>query len=284
MNSVGKIFVVLIVILSLMFATMAVMIYATHKNYRMEIVRTPAEVRGAEQVGWKYKLQEAYKDQTRLNDEITRLSLQLEAEKTAKIQALAKAENVIQKLQVEYAAASKELGEKTTALKSSTETLGVAQDNLRNATTEVTQLRNHIAAAHNETDKQIKRATELTDKLTQAEGQREQLTERNQQLATDVSRASRLLQKFGATIKDPENASTILVEGKVTGVSRDRVELSVGFHDGVRVGQNLDIYRGDKYVGRVRVVDSKPDEAVGAIETEYQQFPILRGDNVSSRL
>jgi hypothetical protein len=67
-------------------------------------------------------------------------------------------------------------------------------------------------------------------------------------------------------------------------VSRDRVELSIGQHDGVRVGQNLDIYRGDKYVGRVRVVKAEPDSAVAAIENEYLQFPILRGDNVSSRL
>jgi chromosome segregation ATPase len=284
MNSVGKIFVVLIVILSLMFATMAVMIYATHKNHRMEILRTPAEVRGNEQVGWKYKLQEAYKEQERLNQQIFQLDQQLNAEKTAKIQALAKAELVIQKLQAEYTANLKELSDRTTALKSATETLGVAQANLRNATDEVGKLRVNIADAHNETDKQIKRATELTDKLTKAEGQRSVLEERNQQLTMDVGRATRLLKKFGTTIKDPENSQTIPVDGKITEVSRDRVELSIGEHDGVRVGQNLDIYRGEKYVGRVRVVKAEPDSAVAAIETEYLQFPILRGDNVSSRL
>jgi flagellin-like hook-associated protein FlgL len=284
MNSVGKIFVVLIVILSLMFATMAVMIYATHKNYRMEIVREPKDVRGNEQVGWKYKLQEAYKTHEQLNQQIGQLDLQLQAEKTAKIQALAKAEAVIQKLQAEYAANLKELAERTTALKSATETLGVAQDNLNHATTEVGKLRTDIAAAHNETDKQIKRATELTDKLTRAEGQKVVLTERNQQLSTDVSRAKRLLAQYNRSISDPDDASTIRVDGKITEVSRDRVELSIGKHDGVRIDQNLDIYRGDKYVGRVRVVKVEPDSAVGAIQTEFLQFPILRGDNVSSRL
>jgi hypothetical protein len=34
----------------------------------------------------------------------------------------------------------------------------------------------------------------------------------------------------------------------------------------------------------VRIVDARPDNAVGTILTEYQQLPIQRGDNVSSRL
>lgn len=83
---------------------------------------------------------------------------------------------------------------------------------------------------------------------------------------------------------DPEDVNSIRVAGKITNVSRDRVELSIGKDDGVREGQNLDIYRGDKYVGRVKVVESRPDMAVAAIEREFQQFPIQRGDNVASGL
>ncbi len=93
-----------------------------------------------------------------------------------------------------------------------------------------------------------------------------------------------LLAAGGHTINDPVNANTIPVTGAVTAVSRTRVELSIGIDDGVRIGQELDIYRGDKYVGRIRIVDAQPDKAVGTILTEYQQLPINRGDNVSSRL
>jgi hypothetical protein len=101
---------------------------------------------------------------------------------------------------------------------------------------------------------------------------------------TDFGKAKRLLDKFGATMADPEDVNSIRVAGKITNVSRDRVELSIGKDDGVREGQNLDIYRGDKYVGRVKVVESRPDMAVAAIEREFQQFPIQRGDNVASGL
>jgi myosin heavy subunit len=284
MNSIGRIFVVLIAILSLMLGTMMIMLYAVHTNYRMEIFREPKDVRGNETVGWKYRLNESYREQERLTQEISRLSQQFEAERTAKIQALAKAEATINRLSTENQQLS---GQKTALdanLLAATNTLKATQDNLKHTTEEVDKLRVDIAAAHNDTDKQIKKATELTDRLTVATSQLELFTERNQQLVTDVSKAKRLLEKYGVTISDPEDVNTIRVAGKITNVSRDRVELSIGKDDGVREGQNLDIYRGDKYVGRVKVVESRPDMAVAAIEREFQQFPIQRGDNVASGL
>jgi len=38
MNLIGKIFIVLIFVLSLVFMTLAVFVYATHRNYRNEIL------------------------------------------------------------------------------------------------------------------------------------------------------------------------------------------------------------------------------------------------------
>ena len=98
MNLIGKIFIVLIFIMSLMFATFSIMVYTTHVNWRQEILRTPAEVRGAQQPGYKFQLEQARTENARLNDELASLTNQLNAEKAAKIQALAKSEATIQAL------------------------------------------------------------------------------------------------------------------------------------------------------------------------------------------
>jgi len=284
MNYVGRIFVGLIAILSIMFAMMAIMIYATHRNWRNEIMRTTAEIRGSERLGYKPQLEDSYKERDRLQQEITLLNQQLAAEKGAKIQALAKAEAVIQTLSTDYQQASNQLTQTAAQLDTATKALQVTQTNLTHTTAEVDKLRLDIATAHNETDKQIKMATALTDKLTVASGQVEQLGERNQQLATDVAKAKTILTNMGRSLSDPLDAGTIRVAGQIRRVNGDKVELSIGTDDGVRIGQKLDIYRGDKYVGRLRVVESKPDQAVAAVEPEYQQFPIQKGDNVASRL
>jgi chromosome segregation ATPase len=229
-------------------------------------------------------LEESYKERDRLDEEISQLSKQLDAEKAAKIQALSKAEGTINLLSQDNVKLTAENLKLRADLVARTNAFEVAQKNLSTTTDENKKLRDEIVAAHNDTDAQIKKATELTDKLVVAEGQLSLLGERNQQLTTDVSKARAMLKSVGRTLEEPLDANTIRVAGRITDVRRDRVELSIGMDDGVRVGQNLDIYRGDKYVGRLRVVESRPDSAVAAIEPEYQQFPIQRGDNVASRL
>ncbi len=279
MNLVGKIFVALIFIMSIMFATFSIMVYSTHRNWREEIMRTdPARP------GYKARLEQAYKDNQRLDEERRKYELQAKAENAAKIQALAKAEAVINTLRTENTTKTDLLSKSEAALAASNTTLGTAENNLKNATDENKSLRTEIAKSQQETDNQIKRATMLADQLAVASGQNAVLTERNMQLTDDVTRAKQLLAAVGRTINDPVDASTIPVTGRIVDVSRTRVELSIGMDDGVRIGQDLDIYRGDKYVGRVRIVDARPDKAVGTILTDYQQLPIQRGDNVSSRL
>ncbi len=243
-------------------------------------------MRGNQHLGYKPQLEQARKENADLNDQINALSLQLNAEKAAKIQALAKAEAVIQTLSSQYKNAEDQLKAKESALATATATLQATQANLSNLTGEVKKLRDEVADAQRETDDQIKKATSLTDKLAIATGQLATLKERNEQLATDVNNAKMLLKGAGTgvNIESPVDASTVKVSGLIAAVSHTKVELSIGTDDGVRVGQQLDVYRGDKYVGRVKIIDTRPDNSVGAILTEYQQLPIQRGDNVASHL
>ena len=56
MNLVGKIFVFLIFSMSVVFMSFAVMIYATHTNWKDEVLRTERGKRG-EKIGWKKRLE-----------------------------------------------------------------------------------------------------------------------------------------------------------------------------------------------------------------------------------
>ncbi len=219
MNLIGKIFIVLIFIMSLMFATFSIMVYTTHVNWRQEILRTPAEVRGAQQPGYKFQLEQARTENARLNDELASLTNQLNAEKAAKIQALAKSEATIQALSAEKKTIEEQLKAKETELATNTATLQATQTNLSNLTAEVKKLRNDVADSQRETDEQIKKATALTDKLAVATGQLTVLKERNEQLAIDVTKAKQLLPK-GVTLESPVDASTVKVSGQIAAVSR----------------------------------------------------------------
>ena len=87
------------------------------------------------------------------------------------------------------------------------------------------------------------------------------------------------------TIKDPLNGQPPTVRGEVLAVDKDNhVEISLGTDDGLREGNMLEIYRGDKYLGRMRVLEVKPHRSVGTILKELQQDVIRDGDQVATRL
>jgi multidrug efflux pump subunit AcrA (membrane-fusion protein) len=283
MNLLGKIFVVLIFVMSLVFAAFSIMVYATHTNWRQEIMRTPAEVRGNQQPGYKHQLEQARAENADLTDQIARLTAQKNAELAAKNQALAKEETMNQTLSKEKATLDEQLKAKDLALAQKSEALRVSSQNEENLTKENKGLRDQIVGVNREIDDHVKKYVAAQDQLTIATGQLTVLKERSEQLAIELTNAKLLLGP-NKTSKDPVDARTIHVAGQVTAVSSTKVELSIGFDDGVRVGQQLDIYRGDKYVGRIKIIDAKPDNAVGSILTEYQQLPIQRGDNVASHI
>ncbi len=74
------------------------------------------------------------------------------------------------------------------------------------------------------------------------------------------------------------------MSGVVVAVADDSVEVSLGGDDGVQMGHELEIYRNDQYLGRVRVVSVKPDKAIAVIIKGFLRGTIQRGDRVATRL
>jgi hypothetical protein len=282
MNLVGKIFVVLIFVMSVVFAVLAISVNSAHRNWRDEIMRT-APV-GGQGIGWKARYQQKDQEANQAKADRDNMAMQLNAEKMAKIQAVGKLETTLADLNKAYTQKVADYNVKDSALAANTDALHAAEKNVEDLTREVKNLRDEIAASEHTTDEQIKLANSLNDKLVVATGQLAVYKQRSDQLVMDVSKAKQLLANLHMSLEDPIDAHNINVNGVITAVSRTQVELSIGIDDGVRVGQELDIYRGNKYVGRVKVIETRPDSAVATILTEYLQFNIQRGDNVASRL
>src|SRR5262249_4121545 len=157
---------------------------STHTNWRDEIMRTQSV--GAKGPGWKVRFNQLTEENAKLKGDRENLEKTLNAEKTAKIQALAKAENEIARLNQENTQAAQQLKTKEEELTSNNNALNTAENNLKALTVEVQGLRNEIAASQKETDEQIKKAIGLQDQLTQAKGTLAILKERNDQLVMDV--------------------------------------------------------------------------------------------------
>jgi uncharacterized protein YlxW (UPF0749 family) len=276
MNLVGKIFVVLIFVMSLVFMSFAVMVYSTHRNWNEEITR-----KGGSKPGYQEQLQKAREENAQLRAEKRNLRATLDAELVAKTQALGKLESELKIVNQQLAELNKTNEDKGKQLAAAADGLKIAQDNLTNLRKEVETLRAEIRTVHGEADKQFARATELTDKLHNAAGQLQTLSERNKQLATDVARYRSLLNANNIPTNTPADAKPPRVAGVVRQVTgADSIAVSLGSDDGIREGHRMNVVRGDKYLATVQIEKTDPHRSIATVLRETKQGQILEGDRV----
>lgn len=280
MTLIGKIFTVLILIMSLVFMTVAMMVYATHKNWRTVVKGDGAAVQGMEKT-----INEQKTAATSLQNEIETLKTKLEQERAARVYALAalQARTKLQEAELQRLDQENERLVKSEA--DMKVILELAETNSKNLKQEVTQLRGDIKTAQADRDNSFGEVVLLTDKLQQYKVEQDRLKEREQQLVSTTARMQRVLTAHGMDQYTPVDGIPPKLDAVVTAVNdNNMVEISVGADDGIRPGNTLDVFNGDTYLGRIIIKQTAPDRAVGEILREYRRGLIKKGDYVSTKL
>ncbi len=281
MNLVGKIFIVLIFVMSLVFMALSMAVYATHKNWREAVVGPK---------GFKEQLANANKQLGEERNEYDRLKRNYETEKAAATQAVTKLENELQVIKAEQAKRQQEYAALEKAEREAVATMKTTQDNMNRSEQERDAVEAQVLHAQQDRDAHFKEVHRLTDALNQADNQREQLRKRMVTLAADLAKARDALRWFdinpNANFKDkaPPRVDGIVLTPSGQGL----VEISIGSDQGLRVGHQLEVYRagaaGSAYVGRIEVVKTTPDHSVCKVEPKFQNSAMMRGDRVVSKI
>jgi len=274
MTLLGKIFTVLIFIMSVAFCILAVATFATHKNWKADALAHKAKVEA---------LQQEYKDKER---ELLAAKNELTMEQASRRAALATLQAKLALVQADLTKIAAELQTKNSALTEQTQAAKVAEETLANVTAEVGKLRNDIRVSQQDRDEQYFKAVTLVDKLNQAEALRQRLEDQNAQLQDQYARLKFVADKKG--IDDRTLVSDIPppLDGVVTSVDEARglVEISLGKDEGLKRGHVLQIYRGNAYLGQIILREVGPDKAVGDIDKKMQRGRIKKDDNVTTKL
>ncbi|GAA4431018.1 hypothetical protein [Bremerella cremea] len=280
MTLIGKIFTYLILIMSLVFMTVAMTVYATHKNWR-EVVKGD----GAGNQGLEKLIAEQKSIASALQDQNEKLQTKLEQERAARAYAIA-ALHARTKLQDVELLNLSQANERLVKSEADMKTLlELAETNSKNLKTEVDGLRADIKVAQTDRDSTFKDVVALTDKLQQYKVEQDRLREREQELAKQTARMKRVLTAFGKDEFTPVDGIPPELYARVTAVNdNNMVEISVGSDDGIQKGNTLDVFRGQTYLGRIIIKQTAPDRAVGEIIREYRRGLIKKGDHVSTNL
>ena len=287
MNLLGKIFTLLIFIMSLVFMSFAVAVYSTHKNWREMVLLSREEAQKlGKPVGLKWQLQDAQKLREEVENQRARLDEELKAEKAAR-------QNDVSKLQTEL----DEMKKANQRLEADIKEVTLEKNKTIQALAEVTALNKKLAddttdlwqkwmEAKKERDEMSSRLTTVTVELRQAEGELARLKDKLVQVGKQYTDALAVLQLFGLN-SDPDYYKVATVNGLVTAVrANGLVEISIGADDGVRKGGLLRVVRADgsMYLGQIEVLETQPDRAVCRIIPGSQQGTIQPGDKVRSDL
>jgi myosin heavy subunit len=287
MNLLGKIFTLLIFIMSLVFMSFAVAVYSTHKNWREMVMLSPEEAtRLGKPVGLKWQLQQAQKLREEVENQRARLEEELKAEKAARQNDVSKLKEELAEMRTANKKLEDDIKEVTLEKNKATQALGEITALNKKLADDTTDLWQKWMEAKKERDQISSRLTTASVQLRQAEGELARLKEKLVQVGKQYTDALAVLQLFGLN-SDPDYYKVATVQGMVTAVrANGLVEISIGADDGVRKGGVLRVIRADgsMYLGQIEVLETQPDRAVCRIVPGSQQGAIQPGDKVRSDL
>lgn len=282
MSFVGKLLVVLQVVLSICFMTFAGAVYATHKNWKQkhDTVNT--------------QLQQT---KTGLNSAITKLG---DSENKHKIDM-----DALRKEADSLTADVQKLESDNTMLLARQESLelnsNVAQEQAKNAlsesaarNTESSELRKQNQTITASRDVELRGRLKLEDDLREANGKVATLNSSLKKQLRDIALYQKKLRQLGVTADTTTLAARQqppqAVDGKVKRVTKSSrgtvklLEITIGSDDGLVEGHELIVYRGDKYLGKIRIVETSTDKAVAEVVSAAKTGLIKEGDIVATKL
>jgi uncharacterized protein YxjI len=162
--------------------------------------------------------------------------------------------------------------------------LATVEDDLTQARKEVAELQAEVNDKQQKVDTQVDRAAEIAGQLHEKESFLEIANERRAQLEKQVAQARLLLKQSGLSLDSLPKDRVPTVDGVVTAVADNSIEVSLGGDDGLQTGHQIEVYRNDEYLGRAIVKSVKPDRSIAVIVREYARGIIQRGDKVTTRL
>lgn len=281
MTLIGKIFTMLILILSVLFLGFSLMVFATHTNWRERYQEVQKQ------------LQDAQQQNQRLKEQVDQLKSSIALEQAARRFALAALHTKLQDAEDRLSQMVADYEQQKSQLGMTAESLQQAQQALADLTTRVQNLRQEIRTAQENVDAQFLKVVQLTDEINQQRRVRQDLEQRQGPLARQIAMMKDVITKLGVRMEVQPDGTVLTdvdalppkVDGVVVDVSeRNHVEISLGSDDGIKVGHQLDVYRQGTYLGRIIILETWPDRAVGEILPGFSRGKIRKGDRVATKL
>jgi hypothetical protein len=240
MTLLGKILTVLIFIMSIVFMSLSLMVFATHKNWKLVVSNTtPGQTQGLVQ-----QLQAKTSEVENLNNQLGRLKDQYAAEQVARSYALRPSDEA-HATRTAVAATRDRAHESSRRSHRTNGRLANAGNEQQSIARRSREIAGQRSRSENDRDSQFLKVVELTDQLNSAIGVERSLKEKREQLVEQVAQMKRVMDANGLTINIDTDAIPPKIDGVVLAIGgKDLLEISLGSDSGLKAGHEMEVYRG----------------------------------------
>ena len=278
MNAVGRIFIVLIFIMSLIFMSFTVAVYSVSNNWKATADKLKAD------------LSKVQSDKNRLENEKKELEQSCNELLAAKGDEIAALRADLIRFQTDNTMQLAEMNRLQEAITLATQTIKSSHESLQVAQAEQTTLRGEFRKTQLDWNDLLTNFIRKTDEAHDLSMKLGNLESVSQGILEQYRNAKAVLDLVGMK-PIPELYTGIppyLVTGRVTEVRpTGLVEVTIGEDSGLMKGHQLDVYRKsedgrDIYLGVVEVLLTEPNRAAARIMPEYRKGTVQAGDIVTS--
>jgi hypothetical protein len=285
MNLVGKILVVALLVMALVFSSFTLAVHATHKNWKL-MVNNPTPQPG-QQPGYVQILADRDGQIARMQTELTEKQRLYERTQRESEQVRGQLESQVQELLAGRTRLNDEITSKTNTLNQQIAAAVTSAAVLEKTQKQNTDLRTKNTSLTTERDTALNNVVKLLDELAQATGEWNRHEQRNKALLVQLAQYRIVMQDANL----PLNLEVPTVEGLVTRThtAEKLVEINLGTDDGLKPGVIMDVFRAGgtlattRYLGQIRLSRVEKTEAVGDVIPEKLEGTIQENDNVITR-
>ena len=273
MNLMGKIFTLLIFFMSVTFLVIAVMVGASHRNWKELATKNRAVADQAQKIAQESKSKTGEKEKL------------LAAEQVSRAMQLAQLESQLKVAEENFQQKEKQL----------TNEQVISQDRLRNLERAEARLAQQDAEVESLKQANAKLAADIADKFSlvrnltnegfELRNQISQLEELREDLSAQLAQSQKVLRANGLDTNSLVAHIVPKLDGTVTKINdtNELVAIGLGTDDGLKIGHVMDVYRGDRYIGKVSIVKSDFNVSIARVVKDFMQDRIREGDHVTSK-
>jgi len=276
MNTVGKIFVSLIAIMSIVFFSLSLVVYASHKNWKDDSAAKAKQISSLQN------------EKNILSAQKEDLEKKIESDKTSYEQAIGALHEMVQYLQTENDRLTTDVSKLNRDLQQRVEVITANEAMIKDYQVSIETLHKNLASAQEQRAGYLQTLAETINRLHELASVRGDLEQKNKELTVEFDKALTVLNMNGLepTPELYEKTLPFSVKGSILAVQdgpKGLIMISLGADDGLKPGHQLEVSHEGSYLGKIEVVTTEPNRAVARILPEYRQGTMKEGDDVSSK-